>query len=124
MQHKITIDHEKEVILVKVWGDLTVETVTELTTNAGAVAAKHGLVCFLFDMREATERATNMDAFSLAANPENRGMERQYKRAIVHKGRDESYAFFETVSVNRGYRVKTFTDIDMALAWLQENKCR
>jgi hypothetical protein len=124
MEYKTTIDHEKEVIMVKVWGALTVETVKALTTNVGAAAEKHGLVRFLFDVREATEKASNRDAFSLAENPEERGLKRHYKRAIVHKGPMLSYGVFETVSVDRGYIVKTFTDMDMALTWLQGNEDR
>ena len=121
MKHEITIDHDKELIMVKVWGELTFETVTELTINVGEVAANHGFIRLLFDMRETTEKASDLDAFSLAANPEKRGLKRHYRRAIIHKCRHASYALFENVSVNRGNIVKTFTDMDMALEWLQGN---
>ena len=121
MRYEITADQDRGLIQTKVWGELTVETVTELTSEVGAVAAKLGFARFLFDMREASENASTTDAFILAADPEKRGMHPQYRRAIVHRGKEEAYAFFENVSVNRGYRVKTFTDIDRALEWLQED---
>ena len=122
MKHEITIDHDRELIMVRVSGDLTAQTVTELTIEVGAVAAEHGIIRLLFDMREASEKATDLDAFFLAANPEKRGMEKQYRRAIVHDGRDRSYGFFETVSVNRGNTVKVFVDVDKALEWLLQDQ--
>jgi hypothetical protein len=121
MKYEITIDQDQRLIHTKVWGELTVETVTKLTTDVGGVAARHGFVHFLFDMRETTEEAGTIDAFFLAVNPERRGLDRTHRRAIVHRGDNPLYDFFETVSDNRGYSVKTFTDIDRALEWLQES---
>ena len=121
MRYDITADQDRGLIRTKVWGELTVESVTELTTEVGAVATELGFVRFLFDMREASESASTTDAFILAADPEKRGMQPQYRRAIVHRGDEEAYTFFENVSVNRGYRVKTFTDIDRAIEWLQQD---
>ena len=101
MNHEIVADHDHEVIVTKVWGELTAETVTDLTKDVGRTAAQHGYDRLLFDMRETTESATTMDAFSLAANPEQRGLARGQKRAIVHNSDNALYDFFETVSTNR-----------------------
>ena len=72
-------------------------------------------------MRETTERAGIFDAFALAAHPEKRGLARHHKRAIVYRSGKESYEFFENVSVNRGYKVRTFTDVDRAREWVLED---
>jgi hypothetical protein len=121
MKYEVSIDQDRRLIRIKVWGELTFESISEMTTEVSTAAAKHGFVHFLFDMRETTENADTMDAFFLAANPEERGLTRTHKRAIVHRSTNKLYRFFETVSVNRGYNVKLFTDIDSALEWIQED---
>jgi hypothetical protein len=63
MKFEVTIDHDRRLIRSKVWGALTFETITKLTTEVGTAAAKHGLVRFLFDMRDTTENADTIDAF-------------------------------------------------------------
>ena len=120
MKYEIESDQDHELIRITVRGELTVESVTELTTAVGAEAAELGFIRFLFDVREATANTDTVDAFFLAANPEKRGLLRGHKRALVYSGDDEIFRFFETVSQNRGYLVEIFTDIDKALAWLIE----
>ena len=49
--------------------------------------------------------ANGMDIFSI-------------RRALVAQDDLENFRFFENVAVNRGQRVKLFTDIDEARRWL------
>jgi hypothetical protein len=72
----------------------------------------------LFDLREAEIAASTMETFHTAAFPESWGWKRIYKAAVIYSEVTEDERFLETVGVNRGIRIKVFSDMDEAISWL------
>ena len=53
---------------------------------------------------------------------EKLGFTQAWKAAVVYSdsgGQAADFKFLETVCVNRGYNLRTFTNIDLATQWLQ-----
>lgn len=46
------------------------------------------------------------------------GYSRADRIAVLHDEGDHTHDFIETASLNAGYRVRLFTDLNAALAWL------
>jgi hypothetical protein len=93
----------------------------ELKQFAVEFAEANGCRRFLFDLRDADLVGGTMEAFS-AATPEGdlaRSL-RDVRTAFVRPKLSEDDHFFETVAVNRGFRLKAFETMDRARAWLRE----
>ena len=122
MPYKSHVDSEHELIHVTLSGNIAVEDALQFTADARRLADDHGYSRILFDARELETRPTTMELFDIGANPEKRGLTRRYKRATVFSGDEEGVRFFESVSLNRGYNVACFTDIEAAVKWLSDGQ--
>ena len=77
---------------------------------------------FLFDLRDAHVVGGVADTFEAGTEPLMEGLQTVYfKVALVYAEPGVEERFLETVMVNRGYRIRIFSDEDKALAWLKEN---
>jgi len=120
MPHKIRVNREHKLIHVILSGKMSIDVALQLTTDAARLANKHGFKRILFDIRKFETHPTITQIFDMAATAEKRGLKREYKRATVisKEAQSQDFHFFEDVSVNRGYNVASFTDIDKAIEWL------
>lgn len=112
------IDHGSSTIQVTVSGSFDHSDVLKLTLDVGSLAETANIKRILYDVLNATPKVSILDAYNLAENAEKRGMQRGYKRALVHDGHDAIFAHFETVSLNRGFCVRRFNDLESAQQWL------
>jgi hypothetical protein len=66
-------------------------------------------------------RLPTLSAYEQAIQLEVQGWDKKTKTAIVHMSEERlnDALFFETVAVNRGFKIKLFSDENVALAWLQ-----
>jgi len=99
------------------------EDSNELKGFAVTYAAEHGCRRFLFDLRDAEIVGGTMETFS-AATPEGdlaRSL-RSVKTAFVRPKLSEDDRFFETVAVNRGFRLRAFETMERARTWLLDEE--
>jgi hypothetical protein len=82
------------------------------------IASEHGCKRFFSDMREAELALSTVEWFGLLELLDTIGFDRSWKRAIVVARDLETYRFFEVAALNRGYRIKIFTDLNDAKNWL------
>jgi hypothetical protein len=122
MDYTLSVDEQAGVLCVEARGEMTRAEVADMTRAVGEKAREQGLTQFLFDVRETRTSMSFGDAFALAVNPEERGLQRNVRRAIVHTGMDEEYRHFETVSLNHGFIVKVFSDPAQAMEWLADDR--
>ena len=118
MPFALQLDEDRKFVRVVAEGDITAEVSRSLAREAGRLGSEHGVRLFLFDLRAATISVDECDTYDMAASPEDDGLTRIDKRAVVYAPGERDPEFFENVSVNRGYRVRCFTDIDAAVQWL------
>lgn len=130
---KFSITHEvfepeKDYLLVTYEGEITLNVVTEYAPRIIIAIEHHKCMKMVEDLRLAsfkmdTKEIINMQSFQ-ADYLTSRGIPfTQVKRALVV---DENLipprdlTFFETLSVNRGQKLKIFTDMIKAIKWISE----
>lgn len=108
-------------IYLRCSGTFEQNAVLELYGHAIQIAVQEGRKAVLIDARDlAGEPPTTMERYEqgvLLAEHNSRGI------LIVVVGKEpiiDPNRFGETVAVNRGVRGKAFTDLDEAIAWLEE----
>ncbi|MHC4624374.1 MAG: hypothetical protein ACYS4W_10795 [Planctomycetota bacterium] len=95
------------------------KSVKEYAKEIIGTASKHNCKRFLNDMREAQLDLSTIEIYEIPGFLDAAGLDRTSKRALVVSRQPEDYRFFENVSINRGYNVKVFEDMDEAMNWLR-----
>ena len=120
MKHSVEIDQSAGVIRVRTLG--TIQRPRDslfLLQIAGEAVKEHGVSRVLFDLRESTIVGTLMGAYQTALNPEEHGVSRRIRIAVVYPVITKDEQFMENVGVNRGsVAFKVFDDIDKAQEWI------
>jgi len=117
--------HKEEKILEVIYSGAVkpMELIKNVKANI-ELAIKSGISRFLTDTRELDNSTTPIDAYELVKMYQKLGIGEGWKEAILLPELPDSAAlmvFYETVSQNRGFDVKVFTNRDDAVAWLTSN---
>jgi len=125
MSHIISYTSELHVVESKVQGELTLDEVKEIITEIVIIAKEKACNLILSDFREATLRLSTIQIYELPKIPTkilaSSGLNiLRCKREIVEAEGLNDYSFYENVMVNRGQKVRVFTNIDKAKKWLSE----
>jgi hypothetical protein len=123
MSHIIIYTEELHVVESKVQGDLSLDEVKEIITEIAIIAKEKACNLILSDFREATLRLSIIQIYELPIITANifasLGLNiLECKRALVAAEGLNDYSFHENVMVNRGHKLKVFTNIDKAKKWL------
>lgn len=124
MKLSTELDRERNIFIVRVTGEyrrpydgfeaqrLVVKSFTE-----------HGCRQVLLDLTQAEIIAGTVSTYR-TANPEPEVAQElmKFSFALVYAEVSEDDRFFETVAVNRGFRVKAFDDLEKALEWLETER--
>ena len=92
-----------------------------MCSDAIATAAKLGITDYLVDFRGMTPDLSVTTIYELPRILEKLGDTRESRTAMVvspESEKKEDFSFFETVSLNQGFQVKLFTDLQEATQWL------
>jgi len=122
----ITIAYSREIdsVVVTYEGEATPEEIQTTIRDALAMAVERQCRRFLVDATELEHRGgTLLDTYELPQVFEHFPDIRRYKDAIILPRRQaeaHDLEFFETISRNRGYNVRVFTDRQSAVDWLTE----
>ena len=123
MSHIISYTSELHVVESKVQGELTLDEVKEIIAEIAIIAEEKACNLILSDFREATLRLSMIQIYELPKITANifasLGLNiLGCKRALVAAEGLNDYSFYENVMVNRGQKVRVFTNIDKAKKWL------
>lgn len=118
MAWRIETDLQPGYLLIRILGDADARVAGEIVTGVFREIAAHKCSRLLIDVRDVKGRMSVWETFSLVSDhPPAQGM----RAAIVDRPENRDwYEFYETVSVNRGYHNRVFTDLDEAVAWLDD----
>ena len=123
MSYDLTYKKEKGILKVKVSGMRSFKTVLSVITDIQQICLKQNTPRVLIDVRELKGHLKTMEAYELPAFvfPKIRENSIIEKSAIVdlEESRD-FFSFFENVSVNRGFNLRVFTDMEDATEWLAD----
>jgi hypothetical protein len=126
MSFSVTYDAEVGLIAIIVKGAIDHSVVREIAAEVARLAQEHGCGLVLTDTRETTLTLSVTDLYDLpkiiAKMLAELGLPVPgLKRALVVPDALDDFAFFETVSRNRGQNVMLFRDMDEAKKWLTGN---
>lgn len=113
---------EEQVITVKFSGAAGMEDLKATCTQCIAVAREHATYAILADASKTALTAQTTELYHLPDTLEEKGLTRHYRVAMVisdDPNQKESFTFFETVFVNRGFQMRLFTEQSAALEWLR-----
>ena len=118
MPEEVTIREDLQVIQVKSSGDITMEDFSKTLDAILRIREDRGLAKVFVDATEVTSYPTTIHIFkfgSEAAEP----LQGISLAIASPPGKRDEPVFFETVTRNRGARVRAFDSPDTALAWLK-----
>ncbi len=105
---------------------MNINDLLDMVNETIALAKKMNCFRLLCILAEADLKAvTTVDFYSLPKEVtkiiEAQGLhEYNFKRALIGSKDQELLKFYETVTLNAGYRMRLFYDIEEAKQWLQE----
>lgn len=94
------------------------EVALETASQVAQLSKLHTCDKCLNDLRHVENKLSVMSIYKLPEQSTEAGINRTMKRAILLDTVDEDMKFYEDIAINRGLRVKIFTDLDSALKWL------
>ena len=119
MKYTIEQDRSKGICVIRISGEhKRPEDSFVLQGIALDIRRQTGCTSFLYDMRGATITGKTMDILDTAEAPAKQEYARDFTIALVYSGDMKDHAFMETVSVNHGYSLRVFSNIEEATLWL------
>jgi len=116
MEWRIETDVQPDHLVIRILGRTCARAAEEIIAGVFREIASHDHSNLLIDIRGAEGRLGILETFGLVSTYPPM---RELRVAIVDRAENSSwYEFYETVTVNRGYHNKVFTDIDKAIEWL------
>ena len=100
--------------------DMTMQLASEMSREAIYLARANNTTRFLSDVRGIKNIESPFPNYEFAYRGTSEvGYRKTDRIAVVHDSDDASHDFIETASLNAGYDVKLFTDIQAAIEWLR-----
>lgn len=118
MAFEVRYDEGNDCLICRYSGRLDRDSLQPYADKILRAAAEHACRRLLNDLREADVDLSTVDVFHLPGVPEAAGLGHSWKRAVVADEQLEDLRLYKTVAQNRGYRVRTFGDVDEAMEWL------
>lgn len=117
----INISHEPQdgIVAATVKGKLTVGVAHKTIGEMVEVSAEHDTQLLLVDVTNAKLEASTTDIYYLPSQLVNLGLTPGHRQALVVSQDRRDHDFMETVSNNRGLRIKVFEDSEKAKSWLK-----
>lgn len=118
MGYELAYDQERDLMVGRVWGNIDETLVKEMAGDLAKLVASSGCHRLLNDLRNARIAHSALEIFGMPRIVDEEGVPVGCRRALVVPAPSEDFRFLETVSVNVYQRVRIFTDMQRAIAWL------
>jgi len=127
-EYENDLSDDKTFLIVRLREPVTYKVAKAFTDDTVELAARLGIKKFLIDARGFGCELSSLQAYLFAQDflqahlfaqkLENMGRMRFHKLALVVNQTDDTYAFLETITRNRGINTRIFIDYNDAVAWL------
>lgn len=123
LSYDLTTRKEGDILRVTAEGTRSLDSILAMSNDILTICIEKNVNKVLIDVRALTGRLILIDAYEIPTLhfPEIRSRGVISHAAIVDLEEfKDSYRFFETVAVNQGFRLRIFSDPDVAIVWLKE----
>jgi hypothetical protein len=93
--------------------------ITQMLRKVARMASEKQVTRLLFDLRDADYRHYHVETIRHAEEGPALGISRAFRIAVLGSDSNPMLRYFEDVGVNRGYKVRAFTEEAEAEAWLR-----
>lgn len=118
MAFKIKVNTEEDYILVEHFGETDLDENIQVGEKALQVAIKNQIMNILVDVTGITGTVSIIDLFTSTKHHAETAKVRPSTAIYGRQDQKRELEFLETVGVNRGMPIKTFSDRNAALKWL------
>lgn len=128
--YTLGLSDDNTFIIVRLKKPLTSKITKPFTDETVTLASRRGIGRFLIDARGGSCELDALQtyffaqdflqAYLFAQEVENKEGKRFHKLSIVVSQADDTYAFIETVTRNRGIDTRIFIDYNDAATWIEE----
>lgn len=118
MSFTIEFDAATGGICVRISGQLDRASVHPIVEAVARLTRERGCTAIINDLRDTDVKLGTVDLFEISRLVDRSGVAAGVPRATIVKENHELAGFYETVNANLGHRVRVFTDLDEARAWL------
>lgn len=120
MSYSLRVSETGDYLVVRVEGALTILEARAFSAEAHAKSQEAGIDKILFDVREAPNEASPDANYLFVEHDMDRlGLSRTTRSAILKSADDASHDEVETAMNAAGFKVRSFTDLEAAVAWLR-----
>jgi len=120
MKWSFDFDETTRIVYVKTSGELNIKETEKIRKESYLIKEKYNANKFLLDHTEIKSGGLKIwDLYNLPQKYSAEGYPRNSQLAVlVNESYKETFDFYETVSVNNGYKIKVFTNKNEAINWL------
>ena len=118
MSFTVEFDAATGGICVRISGQLDRTSIHPIVEAVARLMREHACRAVINDLRDTDLRLGTVDLFEISRLVERSGFAANVPRATIVKNTHELAGFYETVNANLGHRVRVFTDMDEARAWI------
>ncbi|MCJ7773337.1 MAG: hypothetical protein MUP22_09420 [Desulfobacterales bacterium] len=120
MKWTISFLAESNIIHVATEGKTAPEAVNQMVKELKEASDHYGSTLFLMDHRKLNFSMKFMEMHERPQSWLSLNIPKNYRITVVASEKDlDSFKYLETVSLNRGYDLLVFTDIESAKEWLK-----
>lgn len=109
---------ENGVVWVRFRGLITADLADAMLEAVMRTGTENGCYRFLYDIRGASLGETMLDLYGRPGQAEMLGLKISSRHAMLCSEANDKAEFLETVTTNRGFEFRVFTDEAASLAWL------
>jgi len=119
--HISRYDEAQAIIFMTASGSYTIEDEHELLSDIKILMCEKNCPKLIVDHRKSEIIASARNYFDRHRDYENFDLPQNLRLAVVTNKITENFLLYENASVNRGRKVKVFTDIDQAVEWMRDS---
>jgi hypothetical protein len=118
MGYDIFLSETGQHLIIKVVGELSVESAWEFAVQMAKQRRNQGITLFLIDIRDAVGVESSKDYICRIDQLDNFIPDKKARAAIVKKRRDSSHSFLKLIVKHTCGRVRYFSSSYAAICWL------
>lgn len=122
MTYTLDYDTERHIITGKMWGNIDASVVKQMAADLLPLMQMHNCYRVLNDLRYASISSETIQIYNMPRSVASVKVPAKTKRALVLREVTDDFLFLETASINAGQRLKLFTDLESARAWLLSDR--
>ena len=120
-EFSVYFDEQNQCLRGKFKGKLTVLSLSDYVKEVQKKAAQANKR-LVTDFTEAELGISTIEIIGIPEMLDSMGLDDTWKRALVLSKKIDEFELYSVLANNKGYSVRTFVDIDEALAWLSGRK--